>query len=202
MTRRSVNEDDPTSQSLLSRVRKDDSDAWTRFFALYDPLIRLWCAKVGLREPHLDDVKQEVFIAVRKHLADFKKDSPNDSFRAWLRTVTSSKIADFWRRQKADAVPVGGSDALKIIAAVPDSTDDSSKSELTEEKGVLYRMAVELMKTDFENNTWSAFWRTVIDGLSAREVADELGITRNAVHLAKARVLKRLRQEFVDLIDG
>src|SRR5262249_39579991 len=150
-----------------------------RFFALYEPLLSLWCSRSGLREPHVDDVKQEIFIAVKKHLAEFKKESEKDSFRAWLRTVTASKVADFWRRQRPESIPVGGTSALRTITAVPDS-ESGSNNELVEEKGVLYRRAVELMKTDFENKTWMAFWRTVVDGVSAGDAADELGVTRNA----------------------
>lgn len=201
MTGRNVNEDDSTSSSLLSRVRRNDGDAWTRFFTLYDPLVNLWCARSGLREPNIDDVKQEVFIAVRKYLVNFRKESPQDSFRAWLRTVTSTKVADFWRRHNADAVPVGGSDALHAIASVPAPSDDSRDAELAEEKGVLYRRAVDLIKTDFKAKTWMAFWRTTIDGQRANDVAVELGISKNAVHMAKSHVLRRLREEFVDLIE-
>ena len=42
--------------------------------------------------------------------------------------------------------------------------------------------------------TWRAFRRTAIDGLPARRVAAELGLSVGAVYLAKARVLKRLQQ--------
>jgi RNA polymerase sigma-70 factor (ECF subfamily) len=200
MVRRRAETETLTSLSLISRVRRGDSEAWSRFFALYEPLLRLWCSESGLREPHIDDVQQEIFIAVRKFIDEFKKESEHDSFRAWLRTVTSSKIADFWRKQNPDEIAVGGSDAQKQIAAIP-SKAANGQDELSREKGVLYRRAIELMKTDFEDKTWLAFWRTVVDGVSAGDAADELGISRNAVHLAKARVLKRLRQEFVGLIE-
>ena len=50
--------------------------------------------------------------------------------------------------------------------------------------------------------TWSAFWRTALDGAAPAAVAAELGISPNAVHIARSRVLARLREEargFVDL---
>jgi DNA-directed RNA polymerase specialized sigma24 family protein len=41
----------------------------------------------------------------------------------------------------------------------------------------------------------------VLDGLETREVADTLGITPNAVRIAKSRVLSRFRREIEGLID-
>jgi RNA polymerase sigma-70 factor, ECF subfamily len=48
--------------------------------------------------------------------------------------------------------------------------------------------------------TWEAFQRFGVDGDPARRVAEELGLSENAVILAKSRVLKRLRQEAGDLL--
>ena len=53
---------------------------------------------------------------------------------------------------------------------------------------------LELVKNDFAPATWEAFSRFGIDGEPAAIVAEELGLTINAVLLAKSRVLKRLRE--------
>lgn len=201
MTGRVFQSGDSTSLSLLTRVRQNDNHAWDRFVELYSPLVGRWCSKMGLGPPHADDVKQEVFIAVAKHLSDFVRGDRKGSFRAWLKTVTWSKVADYWRARKAEILPIGGSEAFTQFATLAQATNGESDADGIEEKSILYRRAVELIKKDFEVATWTAFWRTVIDGLSAGEVADEIGISRNAVHLAKARVFRRLRQEFVDLIE-
>jgi DNA-directed RNA polymerase specialized sigma24 family protein len=41
-----------------------------------------------------------------------------------------------------------------------------------------------------------------VDELPVEDVAAGLGMSVNAVRLAKSRVLKRLRQEFAGLLDG
>ena len=41
----------------------------------------------------------------------------------------------------------------------------------------------------------------VVDGIAAKDVADNLGMTVTTVYTAKSRILKRLRVEFADLID-
>ena len=56
------------------------------------------------------------------------------------------------------------------------------------------------MKHNFEERTWTAFWRVTIDNRSTADVAAELGISANAVRLAKSHVLRRLREEMGELI--
>jgi RNA polymerase sigma-70 factor, ECF subfamily len=52
----------------------------------------------------------------------------------------------------------------------------------------------------FEDRTWTAFWKVTVENRSPAEVAAELGITANAVRLATSHVLRRLREEMGDLI--
>jgi len=61
--------------------------------------------------------------------------------------------------------------------------------------------ALRLMEADFEPATWKACWETVVCGRSGAEVAAELGISVNAVYLAKKRVLSRLRHDLAGLLE-
>ena len=51
--------------------------------------------------------------------------------------------------------------------------------------------ATELVRSEFEPTTWRACWEVTVQGRPASEVAQELGISVNAVYLAKSRVLAR-----------
>ena len=57
------------------------------------------------------------------------------------------------------------------------------------------------VRVDFSETTGEAFARQVPDGRPAREVAAELGVSRNAALIAKSRVLCRLRAELAGLVD-
>jgi RNA polymerase sigma-70 factor (ECF subfamily) len=59
----------------------------------------------------------------------------------------------------------------------------------------LIRRAAELVRDDFEPKTWQAFWRLAVENQPARDIAADLGMTADAVYQAKARVLRRLREE-------
>ena len=74
-----------TSPSLLRRVKKDDAAAWDRLVGLYAPLVYHWCRGADLPEQEIADVFQDVFQAVATHIADFRRDGANDTFRGWLR---------------------------------------------------------------------------------------------------------------------
>jgi RNA polymerase sigma-70 factor (ECF subfamily) len=61
--------------------------------------------------------------------------------------------------------------------------------------------ALELMRAEFEPATWRACWEFVVNDRPAADVAAELGVTVNAVYLAKGRVLRRLREELSEFLD-
>ncbi len=58
----------------------------------------------------------------------------------------------------------------------------------------MHRRALELIRSEFEERSWQAFCRVVVEGQSPADVAAALGMTRNAVYIAKARILRRLRE--------
>jgi RNA polymerase sigma-70 factor (ECF subfamily) len=63
----------------------------------------------------------------------------------------------------------------------------------------LFRRGLELIRRDFEDRTWQAFWRTAVDGRATADVAAELGMSPGGVRVAKSRVLQRLRSELGDI---
>jgi RNA polymerase sigma-70 factor (ECF subfamily) len=190
------------STSLLVRVRAGDAAAWQRLVSLYAPLVYRRCRRMGLQAADATDVGQEVFVAVARSIDAFRREQPTDSFRRWLRTITRNKVMDHYRHRAGREAGAGGSEARLWLEQL---ADDGRAGEETDadrdDRRLLYRRAIELVRGEFEERTWRAFLRAVVDGQAAGDVADELGMTRNAAYLAKARVLRRLRQEFDDLGD-
>src|SRR5262249_5695765 len=97
---------------------------------------------------------------------------------------------------------------LPSLSSVPTEGFDASAGpgeaeaiEEEEHRRYLVDRALRLMQADFEPSTWKACWEYVVNSRPPAEVAAELGITVNAVHLAKARVLRRLRQELAGLLE-
>jgi len=184
-----------TSPTLLQRAQANQAGAWERLVELYGPLVYHWCGRSQLAPEDTADVFQEVFRAVAGHIADFRRDRPGDSFRGWLRTIARNKIRDHFRRAQDQPRAVGGTDAQQRLQAVPEAMlpdDDPSEADVVRRQ---LQRALELIRGDFEERTWNAFWQVQMEGRGTDEVSAELGMTAAAVRKAKLRVLRRLRQE-------
>ncbi len=193
--------DGPTSTTLLERVKARDEQAWVRFVYLYTPLIYHWCRRAGLREQAAEDVGQEVFRAVSGAIANFRHDRQGDTLRGWLRTITRNKVRDHCRRDRPHDQGVGGSDAQTRLAELPDEASTDPEADADDDRLVLLRRAVELVLADCEERTREVFRRVVLDGHAIEDVARDLGLTKNAVYVAKSRILKLLREEFAGLVE-
>jgi RNA polymerase sigma-70 factor (ECF subfamily) len=186
-----------TPVSLLERLCDPGAEqaAWERFVELFTPLLFSWSRQLGLRAEDAADLVQDVFTTLLQELPRFAYDK-HRSFRAWLRTVLRNRWRDTCRRRAVLPVRQAG-------APLPDvaSPDPIAHFDDTEYRGFLAKRAFAVMQSEFEPVTCTAFRENVINCRPAAEVAAELGITRNAVYLAKARVLRRLREELDGLID-
>jgi RNA polymerase sigma-70 factor (ECF subfamily) len=190
---------DSTSLSLLQRVKARDSQAWQRLVDLYGPVIYHWCRRAGLTAADAQDVAQEVFSAVFVNLSDFRRSRPDDSFRGWLWTVARSKIGDHFRSRRGRAQARGGTDAHQHLEQLP-ALPQTPPTPLSETDELLSRRVYELLRPQFEDRTWRAFWRLTVDRQSGPDVAGELGLSVQAAYRAKSRVLRRIREEFGEIL--
>lgn len=185
-----------TSSSLLLRLRRPgEQEAWKRFVDLYTPLLYFWACRMGLSSADAADLVQDVFVSLVQRLPQFTHD-PGKNFRAWLRTVAENRWRDAMRKRAV--APTNAGDAALADAAAPDGTDALWEAEY---RSQLFGRAVQIMRGDFEEKTWKACWALVVEDKSGAEVAAELGMSVDGVYAAKARVLRRLRQELDGLLD-
>jgi RNA polymerase sigma-70 factor (ECF subfamily) len=175
-----------------------EPDAWERLVDLYSPLVHHWCRQWGIAGHEVADVTQEVFAAVASNLGQFQPDQSGTTFRGWMRGITRHKLLDHGRARGEAAV--GGTDAQVRLHQVPAPANDLELSESPADVTGLYERALRLVQHQVENRTWTAFWRATVESRTTAEVAAELGITPNAVRLAKSHVLRRLREELGELI--
>jgi RNA polymerase sigma-70 factor (ECF subfamily) len=181
-----------TSPSLLQRLRQPASaDAWERFVRLYTPLLFYWARRLGLQDQDAADLVQDVLIVLVRKLPELQY-QPGKSFRGWMRTVLMNK----WRDRPHARPPVPLDSDVQ-----PQSPEDAEALEESEYRLYVIGRALRLMVAEFEPATWQACWETVVCGRPAGEVAAELGISVNAVYLARSRVLGRLRQDLQGLLD-
>lgn len=193
-----------TSRSLLADARSAVPGSWERLVRLYAPLVAAWCRRWSVPEQDLVDILQEVFLSVSGQLDRFRKERPADTFRGWLFTIARNKVRDRLRRISIEPAAAGGSEATFRMTQILDPHGEGVWDEATDDAVMdqLLKSALDLIRNEFHERTWQAFWGVVVDGRAAADVAADLDMKPGAVRVAKSRVLLRLRRELGDLPDS
>lgn len=182
-----------TRISLLFQLRNlSDSGSWEEFVAIYSPVISQIARRHGVSEEDVDDIQQEVLLQMMHTLQGFTKDSRKGRFRNYISQITLNKIRDRWRKSSRYAVNI------ETPALIPDVLDpvDLWEEELNRE--IFHRVLQRVQKLSKEK-TWICFDQHVLQKRSAAIVAEELGLTENAVFVNCSRTVARTRKLSLDL---
>jgi RNA polymerase sigma-70 factor (ECF subfamily) len=190
-----------TSLSLLQRLRNSpDEEAWTRFLGIYQPLLQKWLKAQAQSQADIDDIAQDVLLTVFRKLNEFEHNGQAGAFRAWLRITTINRLRLLWR-EKRPALESDHQVFFGKLDLLADPHSDLSQSwDQEHDTHVAAQLLLEMEK-EFAPATWQAFRRQVVDGVSAATTAHEMGLSVNAVLIAKSRIMKRLRQLSMGLLD-
>jgi RNA polymerase sigma-70 factor (ECF subfamily) len=181
-----------TSWSLLRSVQDGSPEGWRRIVDLYAPVVARWCRRWGLQAADVENVLQDVFLTVARHLATFRDDRGSGRFRAWLSTITRSRLSDHHRRAGREPAAVGGDEGRRRLEELAAPGDDGQVDPVF--RDLELRRALDLVRVEVAPSTWDAFWQTAVEGRTAEDAAAVLGLSPGAVRLAKLRVLRRLRR--------
>ena len=197
------------SSSLLDRVQQMHPDAWARMVSVFSPIVYRWGRQAGLSGADASDVVQDVFISIARRIHSFERQKESGSFRSWLATITRNRVRDKFRQQVKHPNAAGGTAALDQMnqVAAPHGTGLSEEQLSQLEHSIslasleqkLPRQVLQLVKSDCDERTWSAFWHTVVDGDAAADVAERLEMSIASVYQAKSRILRRLRKRMEEI---
>ena len=185
-----------TSTTLLEGLRRSDNHAvWLGFVGRYRPLIVRFARRAGLEAEDAEDAAQQSLLAFTNAYRRGSYDRDRGRLRVWLYGIASNTVRDAIRRhyRRAETRMPGQPDQTDFFAALP---DDDRLPELWEQewqKAVLQQCLAEI-KQVFDVRTVAAFELFAREGWPARRVAEHLGMSCNAVFLAKHKILKRIRE--------
>ncbi len=152
-------------------------------------------ARLGVRSEDLEDMLQEVFVAVHRRLSEF--DAARASLRTWLfvicRGVASNYRRNLQTRHAADAQS----------AAEPPHTDDLSPEDAAARAQAKARLDSILAEMSFEKRI--TFLMYEVDRMSTEDIAEILGIERGTVfsrlHAARRDFERGVRRlQLLDLV--
>lgn len=193
-----------TDSVLVARVRNPaDSAGWREFVALYEPLLQAYVRRLGLPERDLQDVVQEIFIKLLQALPQFELDRLRGRFRTWLYSISRNTVVDWLRRRRelpaADS-PVELWDRAEA-AALSQSEDEWNR----EYRQRVVEHVLQRVREQAQPMTWACFEQHVLKNWPAAKVAEEFGLTANAVYVNASRILARVREQclaYAEVLDG
>ena len=184
-----------TRASLLVQIRDGANDgAWREFTTLYGPVIYGFARKRGLQDADAADLMQDVLRSISSAIDRLDYDRSRGTFRGWLFTITRNKIFNFLSARKIRPQGSGDTTTNKLLDQEPAAEGGEDAWELEYQRR-LAAIAMEKIKSEFQEKSFQAFWLTAVDGVGAAEVSKQLGMSTGAIYVAKSRVLARLKEE-------
>jgi RNA polymerase sigma factor (sigma-70 family) len=188
-----------TRLSLIARIRApNDTAAWSEFVAVYSPLVYRFARRHGLQDADAADISQDVLRAVVGAVGGLEHQPGRGAFRRWLFTVARNRLIDFYKSARHRDRGTGSSDTLDLLLEVPAPHEEPDWDREYERQ--VFGWAADRVRPEFQQNTWRAFWLTAVEGRSGPEAVAILGMSLGAVHVARSRVLARIRSVVRELV--
>ncbi len=160
----SVDNSPLTRVSLLVQLRDGaNHGAWQEFMKLYGPVVYGFARKRGLQDADAADLMQDVMRSVSTAIGRLDYDRHQGTFRGWLFTITRNKVFNFLSARRIRPQGTGDTSMNQMLHAQPDESDGSDTWE-TEYQRRLAALAMDRVKSEFQANTWRAFWLTAVEG--------------------------------------
>jgi RNA polymerase sigma-70 factor (ECF subfamily) len=169
----------------MRAANRGDGEAYRRVLEGLTPVLRAWVkrglARYGSAQDEVEDVVQETLLAL--HLKRHTWDEARPLL-PWVRAITHNKLVDAMRRRGRHVhVPIDEVSEALAVDEEPAALD-----------GLESERALALLK----GRARDIVTAISVEGASAREVAERLGMTEGAVRVALHRALKSLADTLRD----
>jgi RNA polymerase sigma factor (sigma-70 family) len=185
-----------TRPSMLERIRGGDNVSYEEFYKTYKPLILVRGKKdYRLNGADCDDLVQAVMAAFFKKGEAFQYNPEKGLFRNYLRKMVDNKAKNIMRKRK------------NLLEFHEENGNDVEADHIQEQEDVftdewdrewhahVLACALNELRGELEETTIQAFDLYAMQGVAPAEVAKFLGISVNAVYLAKRRVARLVKKE-------
>lgn len=179
-----------TSTTLLKDISGDANSArWSEFVARYRPMMEAYLRE---RFPFLeqDDIVQETLLTLVAKLPTYRY-VPEETgyFHNYLTGILRRKALRVCARDKRRG------EVMADYRQEPQVAVDDDEREEQNWRDSVYEIALEQVLADetVQSRTKQMFIRTAVNGEKPEDVAESLGVNRNAVDQAKSRMIEKLR---------
>lgn len=166
---------------IVQGLQSGDLDAWSALCAAYsDRLWRYVARLIGKNESSVADVFQETLMAVAKSGRSLRDDS---RLWPWLTTIAHNQSALHWRKQSRRQTEL----------LTDESVSQQSADPLLQQEDI---ESVRYLLAELPAEYVTVLTAKHVDGLSAIEIADQLGEGVQAVRSRLARARREFRKRF------
>jgi len=186
-----------TRSSLIQRLKATiNGESWEEFFHTYWELIYNVARRAGLSEADAQDIVQETVLKVHNSLDRFEYNRKRGTFKGWLRTVTRSRLNDFFKKQqRRPALNQPLESAGDELQNLEDPEGPEIEKIWDEEWSKnLIQSALNRTKKLTSPKQFQIFKCHYIDEWTVRETCRTLGVNAAQVYMAKQRVGKIFRE--------
>ena len=173
----------PASDEVLVRLaQQGNREAFTSLYERYLPVVYKR-VRYAVPERDVEDVTQDIFIAVLRSLGSFKGDA---LFSTWLRTLTKRRVADYYRRKNP-----AGHELDVDLAEADDVIGEESTSPGSLDDAIAIRKAMRGLPEDYQDIVLLRF----AEGLQFNEIAQLRGQSLEATKSLFRRAIAALRRQ-------
>ncbi|MFN0135623.1 MAG: RNA polymerase sigma factor [Phycisphaerae bacterium] len=186
-----MNSESLTHTSLLDALCDRGNDqAWKRFLRRYQEMLLRFAKRVGASDAEALELVADTIATCVERYPDGAFDRDKGRLRDWLRGVLMNLV----RRQRQRRAT-----ASKHAEALGRAAAEAESRQLDEAYDMEWRLenlnqALERLRREADVDTFQAFDLYARRGWTVRDVSEMLGITANAIYVAKYRMLNRLRE--------
>ncbi len=183
-----------TSTTLLDGLFDPrNTRAWRIFDGRYRPLMLGYARRKGLQEADAEDLAQMTLADFAQAYRDGQYDRQRGRLRHWLGGLAARRAADMFRRKGRQIKPICGVGKTEILNSASDPEGFDQLWEQEWEQHVL-TLCKQHVRKEFGKEYRQVFEQYILGDRPATEVAAELGVTKNAVYVAKSKILARIRE--------
>jgi len=182
-----------TTQVLEDLKESNDILAWTSFRNHFYPVIFNFAKTLGLSATDAEDATQETMLAFLKAFRDGKYDREKGQFSHWLFGVARRVILNFRKRLPRKHFSVDNTTGTSFWDMAVDE-NAARHTWKTEWRHMVLERCLQQARRELDRRVFKAFELYALFQNPVEDVSKTLGISRNAVYIAKSRVLSRLRQ--------
>ena len=181
-------------KKLVAKVLAKDRDAFDQFFALYFPKLMRFCARRVDDADAVEDIVQETLIKAVRSLHTYRGEA---LLFSWLCMICRHEIASWYKRHgRVQHKHISLDDDPQVLAAL-ESLSLEMHGSLSEELAITDLVQLTL---DYLPDKYAKVLRLkYLQGLSVKEIAQELGIGKLAVQSVLARARTAFRKGIREL---